>query len=229
MNASSSLPPSGCPSLPVGSCTGIGVSPDAPSGVEKRVGELLRVEDVEELTIGEFYDVPAVKWSADMDRGRSRSTSAPYWFPGIIPIMGPAHNDAEFIHFPEDHWHCDWRFVDERRWRRAVFYSIGEPEYGRALGKPISVKNTTGEILRVRRQCRRAHPIFPGFAQWLPALEAAYRDQNARCGVCPHRGIRLAGAPVVNGARVCPGHGLAFNVETGALQPRTDRKKEDFV
>lgn len=52
------------------------------------------------------------------------------------------------------------------------------------------------------------------------------------CRTCPHRGISLVGAPVdERGAVVCPGHGLAWDKDTGILRPRTmlTVRLQDFI
>ena len=49
------------------------------------------------------------------------------WSPPVkprwIPVLGPQHADVEFIGFPHQHFHVDWRFLDAGSRRRADFYS----------------------------------------------------------------------------------------------------------
>lgn len=186
-----------------------------------------RIEDAEEVVIGIVYDVPAVHWIPQAFRVR------PSWVDVITPVFGALHEDRETIGFDEDHWHIDWRFASSQLLQR-MDYEAGLDARTRTelqASKVISAKDTDGKVLRIRRRCKRQHITFPttynaamGYERvvpWMPLLELAYSESVVKCGRCPHRGMSLAGAPVVDGARVCPGHGLAWNVETGKLQRRT--------
>lgn len=133
-----------------------------------------------------------------------------------VPLLGPLHEDAEIVNFQEQHWHIDWRFVSQREWNH--YCSFTTP-----LAVPISEKNVDGPPCHRRLKCKREMPIFPGHGRviWLKELEAAYQNDNLKPGlICPHRGIPLAGCPAKDGVVVCPGHGLAWNIETGKLVPR---------
>jgi hypothetical protein len=52
---------------------------------------------------------------------------------------------------------------------------------------------------------------------WLRKLEQKYRDAKMKNFICPHKGLPCNATPIVDGVVVCRGHGLAFNVETGAM------------
>lgn len=176
-----------------------------------------RIEDAGEILVGKFYDVPAVKWIAC--KGHK-----PRWMPPFIPLNGPEHEDSEIIGFHHRHWHIDWRFVSQKRIESASYGRAIDPLLA-AAARVINVSNTDGVIYRVKRKCLRPMPLFPSQftsprAPWIEELETAYEHANAKCLKCPHRGVSLVGAPIVNGARVCSGHGLAWNVETGNLQRR---------
>lgn len=177
-----------------------------------------RIEDVSEAVVGRFYNVPAIL-----------STSEGwFWRGNMVPIIGPLHEDAEHINFPEDHWHVDWRFIGGYLWResqKVVEQHLAYHDYIGAgddaiLKRPIVKRSTVGEIQRVRMKYRRSTPMWSNSLPWTRALENAYVHTNARCGFCPHRGMPLVGAPIENGARVCPGHGLAWDVKTGELRRR---------
>lgn len=179
-----------------------------------------RIEDLDEpATVGALYNVPMVRLLIP-------SRWCEWIFKDLVPVIGSRHEDAEFISFPQEHWHIDWRFVSAREFVRVSRAARRRPPVEVQVSKVITVDMVTGGICRHVRKCRRLPVEFPYLINggravpWIGALEHAFADQNARCGICPHRGIPLAGQPVKDGARVCPGHGLRWNVTTGALVPR---------
>lgn len=196
----------------------------------------MKIEEVEFPEVGKVYEVPAVVW-----RQPSCGKIRPAWQDRIIPITGPEHEDAEHIGFVHRHWHIDWRFVSIRAWshievtakRHRMHLSRNRDSLPKlaahvAYGRVIVSGNTTGEVIRVKRTCRRLLAPYPNkhtipSVPWLTSLEEAYQNHSAKCGVCPHRGLSLAGSPMENGARVCPGHGLAWDKETGKLVRRDGR------
>lgn len=54
----------------------------------------LDVETVAMPEVGRRYSVPCIY-----------ATDWKCW----LPIFGPIHEDKEFIQFPDQHWHIDWR------------------------------------------------------------------------------------------------------------------------
>lgn len=188
-----------------------------------------RIEDVEHPAIGRFYEVPCVEWrrvATYPDGGEIQfRPTRPIWCEDIMPVLGPLHDDKEIIGFPEDHWHVDWRFVSQRVFKIAS-YGREDGDASRSA-RVISLKNSTGSVIRKWLKMKRIHVLFPGFTEhfknpWLRKLEAKYAGRSLKCGVCPHRGISLANAPLEAGLLVCPGHGLAFHPATGLLTPRTE-------
>lgn len=163
-----------------------------------------------EFVVGRFYRVRCVVTSARHHCG---------WGAGaVVPVIGDVHEDPEVIGFPHRHVHVDWRFVSEQRYL-AVKREL-EPRHGIGTAAArVIVEPEAGFVFR-RLKMRRETPIFPTSAPWFTRLETRYRSAIARCGVCPHKGISLAGAPIEDGARVCPGHGLAWDEKTGALRVR---------
>mgnify|MGYP002784344289 CR=1 FL=1 len=162
----------------------------------------MNVEDAPELVLGQRYRVRCV-----------RTDGLHYW-PKWIPVLGPLHEDAAIIDFPEDHWHIDWRFAP------ASFFDFTRCRV-HPLGQVISKRNTRGGLVRHALVYKREMPEFPNYAHWLPELEAAHADDRLKPGlVCPHRGISLKGCPHRGGVIVCPGHGLAWDVTTGRLVRR---------
>lgn len=151
--------------------------------------------------VGKRYLVPAVKgtWVGRFD---------------LWPIIGPRHEDTDFIGFEQDHWHVDVRFFDSRQWA----FALRQPE------RPFQFVITapTSPLGLVRLQCRRQWPAYPRHRpRWLAALSSHFA--NHRLGekrVCPHRGADLSTfAPDADGCITCPLHGLRWNVETGCIVP----------
>jgi len=177
-----------------------------------------KVEDVRKPIVGKFYWVRARQMIKN-----TFSLAKDDW----IPLLGGEHEDTD-IGSPEDHWHVDWRFMPTSVVRyRTKGHSGKTPETTRPRqSKPASL---TGMILTRRqlgdeerlilRKMMRQHPTFPSW-HGSRALEAKYAGAVAKCLICPHRGMPLAGAPVRNGALVCPGHGLAYDKDTLVLKPR---------
>lgn len=157
---------------------------------------------VSELTtepvVGQYYMVPCVR----MRHQWLHSLHMKGW----VPVSGPSHEDADYIGFPDEHWHFDIRFI------RTTTWTFGEVARCNAV--------EMGPMLR-KKKCIRSMPDYPTFEiPWMPKLESAYSDKKMKCMTCPHRGLPLNGLPVVNGIVTCPGHGLRWNVSDGSLVPR---------
>lgn len=173
---------------------------------------LVNVEDAKTVEVGRQYLVNMVK--GDERFGR-------LWNQKWIPVLGRAHEDESLTGSPDQHYHVDWRFVGVDQWAWMVNY-LSKRQFANAhIGYTIWEREVLCSPIRKRRACRRLHATFPHNPHWMPRLEAEYANKKSDCRTCPHRGISLVGAPVVDGALVCAGHGLAWDVETGALKPRT--------
>ncbi len=187
---------------------------------------LPRIEDVETPVVGRFYDVPTVDWRRWVNRSGL--------FP--MPVLGPLHEDREHIGFSDDHWHFDWRFAPQDQLVRHMEADhTDDPAI--ALKSVATAHAVRGSVYRARWKCRRPMPVLPVQFQriegwmgsrpflpipWLPALERAFAGEKLpACRKCPHRGLPLRGLPETDGVVVCPGHGLAWDVQTGALVRRT--------
>lgn len=69
----------------------------------------------------------------------------------------------------------------------------------------------------------REHAVFPKQVDWMEKLETQYAKARLLPGlICPHRGVSCAGVSCAGNVStvVCPGHGLAWNRETGRLVTR---------
>lgn len=180
------------------------------SNVQSRIRQRTpRIEDVSAPFVGAYYLVP----TAYNNRWRVR-----------VPIYGPLHEDRDFIGFQEEHWHIDWRFVthgfyNDRLWTRKE----GAASFLHGI---VTSRNMVGDdALETRRlRMKRETPPYPPADKvpWLGELEAAFKGRVLPlCRTCPHRGISLRNLePDKDGVVLCTGHGLAWNVKTGALVRR---------
>jgi len=176
------------------------------------------IQRVSELTsgpiVGKYYLVPCVQ------------TFNGLWW----PIIGPKHEDAEYINFPHQHYHYDLRFFGARQltYTQANNYKSLRDKGVRYALLMIALEGKLKDgITEKRLRCKRpmpsfpiAHPVTAQQTTWFPKLEEAYKDKKLTCLRCPHRGLPLNGLPVKDGKVICPGHGLQFNIETGELVSR---------
>lgn len=215
------------------------------------MSEFINVEDAESVDIGKTYAVNCVPVIAN-----PRPWMKNLWSDNkatFIPVMGPRHEDKEFLKFPRRHYHVDWRFAPARVYQAALAEATeriregtlqmardgrlrpvaSKPEQWILAFAVIKGECTNGDPpKRFALQCRRSSAVFPAEAEWMAGLEAAYVNSRARNNVCPHRGISLAGAPedsAIPGSAVCMGHGLCFDKQTGALRRRANKDFERLV
>lgn len=165
--------------------------------------------------VGKAYSVPCV-------RGKFTNLR----FDGWVPVIGPVHEDKEYIGLALMHHHIDWRFVLEHQWKRQTTFRPADE----ALGSILYEKDITEGPKYLRRPCLREMPTFPTVLTpastpivFLPELEKAFADVRlSACRTCPHRGIPLDAMKAnANGVVVCPGHGLAWDTRSGRLVRRT--------
>ena len=140
-----------------------------------------------------------------------------------VPVLGPEHEDAEHIRFPQQHYHVDARFLSNREFDRLSKGPYGPAEvYRHVLTSGRSLCDDLTMIGLRRRKCLRRWPVYPaGTPKWINALSAAY--SHARMGanrICPHRGADLSTMVVTDGCVTCPLHGLKWNIATGRVVER---------
>lgn len=144
---------------------------------------------------------------------------------GIWPVLGPMHEDAEFLQFPHDHWHLDARFMNVAEWRHAARYSVTRSADSSVAALPL-MKNllSHGDEIYWQRRAYRRHFQYPltkvSVQQHFQRLHAQFEGVIAHRGehglVCPHRGAPLGSiAPNERGHIVCPLHGLCWDAATG--------------
>lgn len=156
--------------------------------------------------IGKYYRVPCVR---ALLLGRFDS-----W-----PVLGPWHEDADFVGFNEEHFHLDARFLSVAQYRLLC--------HKRPLGEInlFAVVITAYQLAAAAsirlRKCKRQFPEqYPTErAKWIPALQDAFANKKVGPGlVCPHRGASLQGlTPDRDGCVTCPLHGLTWDCKTGSL------------
>lgn len=187
--------------------------------------------------VGKFYRVPCL-----LTKNRLADGWSTLWNGEWIPVIGPLHRDDGPVEFPWLHWHVDLRFVSDRVFKEM---EIGAPAtkspYAMPLQKhPLGWSPTNwrgeektgdsfveGETIMKLRKCRRAFPAYPSrHAFWLPKLHEEFKDVRLKGMVCPHRGIPLDGCPRKGDVVTCPGHGLRWNVKTGALVRQTQTEPQ---
>ena len=175
--------------------------------------------------VGKFYDVLCVyaKWP-NMD-------ARPRWW----PVLGPQHEDSDFINAGYQHYHVDFRFLNDAS--RELLRGPQGPS--RAFSVVVTSVNIVAESaglptrdssaermleddswFQVRRvKCKAQWPAYPSrFAWWLSELEAAYMGERLRGGrYCPHKGTDLSTIKPDGDVVTCPLHGLRWNVRTGEL------------
>jgi len=164
--------------------------------------------DEQVYEVGRIYRVPAVLVTG-------------WWhYRGWLPVIGPMHEDAEFLNFPWPHFHVDWRFAPEAVWESHRDF----PNQGSHFAMPIQCPDKRGNQVIVRgpelrrMKCKRAPGRFPverANERWLPALRAKFACAKLINGTCPHRGIPVSAMYRDGDILTCPGHGLQWNALTG--------------
>jgi hypothetical protein len=124
-------------------------------------GEAPLVSDCDVVEVGREYMVPCV-------------TRLPRWVNGpgldndehIVPVLGPAHEDADIIKFPEEHWHYDLRFLAPE----IIDGLMAEVE--RVHGKKLGIEPVYDDIPPLPRIKKKLRPRYAMLAV-IPYLNAA--------------------------------------------------------
>ena len=168
-----------------------------------------KITEAIEVVVGKYYLVPHAVIDSCGVLGYKKGD--------LVPLLFPAHEDKE-LGLPILHYHFDTRFLPVSKLERKVDLQQKDGTkakislYQAHVIKATSVK----EIVWKKRRCLRSPAAFPYNDTINPVLEPLYQDAIAG-DVCPHRGISLVGCPVEGEARVCPGHGLRWHINTGKL------------
>lgn len=183
-----------------------------------------RLQRVDELTAppepGRFYLVPMIEHPWRWGRAR-------WW-----PVLGPMHEDRQWIGFKPQHYHVDVRFFNTTQWR-LLGRGGDELRDQKAAGWPISIyESPRWGVPPVWRPARcereRAGFALPGAQRFLaktgksfPRLLAVFAGSRLRrdadgIWVCPHKGLALGSCPVEpDGTIICPLHGLRWHADDG--------------
>lgn len=178
-------------------------------------------ESIDELTsppvVGRRYLVPTVRYP---------------WFGKVAdwPVMGPRHEDAEHLKFPQHHYHVDIRFLT-----KAQIGGLDDAVYPPEVIVAAAPLATRGEAIHPPpvwrlKKCQRADHGYPVAtvraaprADLFAALQATYAGRPCAANaagllVCPHKGFALGSlAPDDRGRVVCPLHGLVIDVRAGVV------------
>jgi hypothetical protein len=184
-----------------------------------------RVEDVERVEVGRWYMVPTCFYPY-------YSRLQPW------PVIGPRHEDGEWIGYPHQHFHVDGRFLDDRTWSwlgRRAWQRVRDSAFFLDEHKPHAAEITVAlqplmilgrdhpEPVWRRRRCARDFRHTGGVrSNPFPRLVAHFK--GAQClkrdgaWVCPHKGARLTMPPEPGDVIVCPLHGLRIDPATGIVR-----------
>lgn len=141
------------------------------------------------------------------------------------PVIGPPHNDIEHFNFKAEHYHYDWRFLDDLE-IQVMANMMDRPLTSPGALMSAIARVTTPKLKRLK--CLRRMPEFGLDYLGLHSrkvyakFEQHYASQHiASCLKCPHRGMDLSQLPQdAQGNVVCNGHGLSFNLKTRRLVSR---------
>lgn len=173
-----------------------------------------------EVEVDTIYTVPCVP-VLDTLRNHTR------W----VPVLLPSHADPE-LGAPYDHYHFDFRFCDERLLKFLRVSARG--------GHVLPAVPGWGHVVQGSPRprgclCVRKHSRFPVVSgEHAGARFRRLEDQWSEhtlpsgCRTCPHKGMPLDAGKVCGSrgqSRVCPGHGLRWNLETGRLERRHSKRR----
>lgn len=173
---------------------------------------VLKLKDlVSSPVVGETYLVPCVHVDG---------------YDQFAPVIGDAHSDGE-IGFDYEHIHVDFRFVEEKFLR---YYRIDIKQvYETIIPAVLTTEGETPIIYEKPMTCLRNFAaaerylhFYVGTYEQFQRLQEKFKDHKL-CKVCPHRGFPLHDLEPIDGCVICPGHGLTWNAETGALIAKPER------
>ncbi len=179
------------------------------------------IEQVEELVIGKYYLVDSVILK------KTKFGKGVIIPQTLMPIHGPMHNDPE-IRFNYEHYHIDWRFVEEKIYKKFMRITSYTMPWQWVLHsdilKRLTITNSNGtfkeyKVAKKVWKCKRQFGTYSK-PKWLRELEEKYKDSVMKNFICPHKGLLCNNINPVNGVVICRGHGLAWDVNSGRLVPR---------
>ena len=114
--------------------------------------------------VGRFYVVPCVR------AGWPHIDDKPRWW----PILGPQHEDAEFINFPYQHFHVDYRFLDANA-RSLVSVALGT---SLAFSSVITADNIVPEVRQLNQSNRPGQKEVRGISATCPPVDRIAEDAS---------------------------------------------------
>jgi nitrite reductase/ring-hydroxylating ferredoxin subunit len=191
------------------------------------MAKMQRITDLcEPPVVGRMYLVPVVTWRW-------------YNLEKQWPVFLPIHTDAEWLKFPDRHYHIDPRFLNERQCRQIGNKIMSGDELEMVQRAPISSLRFSSidppPHQWARRKCYRADvPYRHGHREPIKALQDGYAGQTARHvrtgWTCPHKGFPLGSIdPDADGIITCPLHGLRIRASDGQCLPATRRAAKGVV
>lgn len=161
-----------------------------------------KITEAETVEVGSHYLVPCVfaAWAY--------TDGVPRWW----PVMGPQHDDTEYLNFKPSHYHLDPRFVPQFAMKRtnSRHCSVAQDVFNIPLQLTGGGRLPDPEYRRM--QCRREMPdrIEAKFVHH--KLSEAFKGKPlGHHQQCPHKGFSLRGIkPGSDGCLKCPLHGLQF-------------------
>ncbi|MCB0086744.1 MAG: Rieske 2Fe-2S domain-containing protein [Caldilineaceae bacterium] len=150
-----------------------------------------------------------------------------------LPVIGPLHADAEFLNFPVEHYHIDFRFVDHISFANVSSKYVSDGQTGQLLGLVVGKDQIVEGPAEQIMAFHRSMPVYPSHSSkgenlpYFCALEDAFAEWVIvpELAICPHRGLSLAGLADENGIAICSGHGLAWDMKTGKCVRRFSKSQ----
>lgn len=147
-------------------------------------------------------------------------------------MVGPRHEDSEFIGFKKFHRHFDLRFITNEQMDFLCTRGVHIREYDRLRGilnladSDAHARVWTGEKEPelIEMMCQREQPDYsiPNHGtnpHWIEKISDHLKDAKIKCGKCPHKGLPLLNLPRISGTNVvqCRGHGVCWDLDTGKI------------
>lgn len=130
------------------------------------------------------------------------------WFPILHEHVG----DLSGVH----HFHADARFLSTRTYKQlglhpALLFAIPLVDVDHQCN--VQVKCVRQFIPPLKR-------LAEINVERLAIIEGRNKDKICNGKVCPHQGCDLTAVRPTNGTKICPCHGLQWDMETGRMIPR---------
>lgn len=162
------------------------------------------------IEVGKKYDVLCVYCLEKFD-----NKAINIW----LPVFGHAHIDSDFG-LTDYHYHLDFRFIPEI----VLYYFWCQHEKLQGITVPA-----TGSKKYKSLRCLRKNTIILDSriskadinGVRFSIFQKKYENKELKCYKCPHNGFDVReGVELQENVFECPGHALAWNIETGKSHKR---------